>query len=94
VLYAPGINSPNQLRTVTGSLDKLFNVLASFMSGGNLFEFSECGANRISLGGALNFAVINAVLDASAEMIENGKFGWLESWADGAVLSKLLKVSD
>jgi 2-methylisocitrate lyase-like PEP mutase family enzyme len=33
VLYAPGINSPNQLRTVTGSLDKPFNVLASFMLG-------------------------------------------------------------
>ncbi len=94
VLYAPGINSPNQLRTVTGSLDKPFNVLASFMPGGNLAEFSECRANRISLGWTPNFAAINPVLDASAEMIENGTFGWLESRADSAVLSKLLKVSD
>lgn len=94
VLYAPGINSPNQLRTVTGSLDRPFNVLASFMPGGNVAELSECGANRISLGGALNFAAINPVLDASAEMIENSTFGWLEGRTDGVALSKLLKVSD
>ena len=94
VLYPPGINSPNQLRTVTGSLDIPFNVLASFMPGEIFFAFSECGANRISLGGALNFAAINPVLDGSAEMIENGTFGWLESRADGAAFSKLLKVSD
>ena len=62
VLYAPGINSPNQLRTVTGSLDKRFNVLASFMPVGNLAEFSECRANRISLGWAPNFAAITPFL--------------------------------
>lgn len=94
VLYAPGIKSPNQLRTVTASLDKPFNVLASFMPGTNVVEFSECGANRISLGGALNFAAINPVLDASVEMIEKGTFEWLGSRADGAAVSKLLKGSD
>ena len=94
VLYASGVNPPNQLRTVTGSLDRPFNVLASFMPGGNVAELSECGANQISLGGALNFAAINPVLDASAEMIENSTFGWLESRTDGVALSKLLKVSD
>lgn len=94
VLYAPGIKSLEQLRTVTASLDKPFNVPASFMPGTNVTEFSECGANRISLGGALNFAAINPVLDASAEMIENGTFEWLGSRANGAAVAKLLKRSD
>jgi 2-methylisocitrate lyase-like PEP mutase family enzyme len=93
VLYAPGIKTPNQLRTVTSSLDKPFNVLASFMRGTNFAEFSECGANRISLGGALNFAAINPILDASVEMIEKGTFDWLGSRAGSAAVSKALKGS-
>lgn len=94
VLYAPGITSANQLRTVTASLDKPFNVLASFMPGTNVAEFSECGANRISLGGALNFAAINPVLGASAEMIEKGTFDWLEGRADGLAVKSLLGGSE
>ncbi|MBL4573915.1 MAG: isocitrate lyase/phosphoenolpyruvate mutase family protein [Gammaproteobacteria bacterium] len=94
VLYAPGISSATQLRTVTASLEKPVNVLASFMPGIDVAEFSECGANRISLGGALNFAAINPVLEASVEMIEKGTFDWLGSRADGAVVTELLKGSD
>jgi 2-methylisocitrate lyase-like PEP mutase family enzyme len=93
VLYAPGIKSPNQLRTVTAALDKPFNVLASFMPGTNVAEFSECGANRISLGGALNFAAINPVLGASTEMIEKGTFDWLAGRADGLAVENFLKES-
>ncbi|PCI77697.1 MAG: 2-methylisocitrate lyase [SAR86 cluster bacterium] len=94
VLYAPGIKSLAQLRTVTASLEKPFNVLASFMPGTNVAELGECGANRISLGGALNFAAINPVLDASVEMIEKGTFDWLGGRADGAAVTELLKGSD
>ena len=49
-------------------------------------------SNQSRLG--TEFFSNHPVLDASAEMIENGTFGWLESRADSAVLSKLLKVSD
>jgi len=94
VLYAPGIQSANQLCTVTASLDKPFNVLASFMLGTNVAEFSECGANRISLGGALNYAAINPVLTASVEMIEKGTFDWLGGTADGAAVAEFLEGSD
>lgn len=91
VLYAPGIRSQDQLREVTASLDKPFNVLASFMPGTSVAEFGECGANRISVGGALNFAAINPVLGAGAEMIDKGTFDWLGGRADGAVVAELLK---
>lgn len=93
VLYAPGIKTADQLRTVTVSLEKPFNVLASFMPGTSVAEFNKCGANRISLGGALNFAAINPVLSASAEMIEKGTFDWLGNRADGAAVTELLKRS-
>lgn len=93
VLYAPGIKSLDQLRTVTASLDKPFNVLASFMSGTNVSEFTECGANRISLGGALNFAAIDPVQRAAMEMMKNGTFDWLGGRADSASVKQFLEGS-
>lgn len=94
VVYAPGIKSSNQQRTATASLEKQFNVLTSFMPGTNVAQFSECGANRISLGGALNFAAISPVLDASAQMIESGTFDWLDGRADGLAVKNFLKGSE
>ncbi|GJM12594.1 MAG: 2-methylisocitrate lyase [Pseudohongiella sp.] len=94
VLYAPGLRSLDQLREVTSSLAKPFNVLASFMSGTNVAEFSENGAKRISLGGALNFAAIDPVQRAAMEMTQNGTFDWLGGRADSAAVKQFLEGSD
>ena len=94
VLYAPGVKSHGQLRQITGSIDKPFNVLASFMPEASVSEFSASGATRVSLGGALNFAAINPVLAASAEMLEEGTFNWFDSRADSGIVSKLISRAD
>ncbi len=94
VLYAPAIKTHSQLRQITSAIDKPFNVLASFMPGTTVSEFGAAGATRISLGGALNFAAINPVLMAGAEILEEGTFDWLNSRADGAVVRKFLSTAD
>ena len=94
VLYAPGIKTHAQLRQVTASIEKPFNVLASFMPGSSVSDFSASGAARISLGGALNSAAINPVLTAGAQMLERGTFDWLGARADGALVNKLLSPAD
>lgn len=94
VLYAPGIRSLNQLRTITEAIDKPFNVLASFMAGTNVTEFGEYGATRISLGGALSLAAIEPVQRAGMEMLKNGTFDWLGGRADGASVKQFLEGSD
>ena len=94
VLYAPGIKTHPQLRQITSSIDKPFNVLASFMPESTVWEFSASGATRISLGGALNLAAINPVLTAGAQMLEAGTFDWLGARADGALVNKLLSPLD
>ena len=81
VLYAPGIRSLEQLREVTQELDKPFNCLAPFIRGATLAEFSDAGATRVSIGGALNYSAINSVLTAGREMMDEGSFDWFSTGA-------------
>ncbi len=90
VLYAPGVKTHAHLRQITSSVEKPFNVLASFMPESTVAQFSASGATRISLGGALNSAAIHPMLAAGAEMLEQGTFDWLGSRADAALVNKLL----
>lgn len=94
VLYAPGVKSHAQLRQITESIDKPFNVLASMMPETTVSAFCASGATRISLGGALSFAAINPVLTAGIEMLEKGTFSWLGERADAAAVRKLLAPPD
>jgi len=81
VLYAPGINSLEQLTEVTNELQVPVNVLAPFIKGASVDTFSEAGAKRISIGGALCFAAINPILTAGNEMLLQGTFDWLNETA-------------
>lgn len=90
VLYAPGISTLQQLQRVTSELEKPFNVLASFIPTASVAEFSAAGANRISVGGSLNYAAINPVIVAGKEMLGQGSFHWLDSAVKGAELKRLL----
>jgi len=94
VLYAPGIKSLDQLKTVTSAISKPLNVLASLMPGTNVAEFGECGANRISLGGALSLSAVDPIQRAAMEMQRNGTFDWLGGRADTASVKQFLEGSD
>ena len=91
VLYAPGIKTLELLQQFTSELNKPFNVLASFMPGATVEQYSQAGANRISVGGALNYAAVNPLLVAGKEMLEPGRFSWLTQMANSAEVRKLLK---
>ncbi|PCJ22942.1 MAG: 2-methylisocitrate lyase [SAR86 cluster bacterium] len=90
VLYAPGIKSLSDLRIVTAELNKPFNVLASLFSDTTVEQFSEAGAVRISVGGALNYTAINPLIIAGTEMLQKGSFEWLQHMAKGAQVKQLL----
>lgn len=90
VLYAPGIGSLQQLEVITSEISKPFNVLAPFIKGGSVDAFAKAGAKRISIGGALNWAAINPVLQAGKEMIDQGTFEWTEEVVPRNEISQLL----
>lgn len=81
VLFAPGLNTLGQLRQVTEELEAPFNVLSVFFKGVTVDEFSAAGAKRISVGNALNVAVMHPLLKAGKEMLEQGTFNWTAEMA-------------
>ncbi|MGH8704158.1 MAG: isocitrate lyase/PEP mutase family protein [Burkholderiales bacterium] len=90
VLYAPGLTSLEQVRTVCRALGKPVNVLAPQVRGATLAQLAEAGAKRLSVGGALARAALGALLRAAREMREQGSFGWTAALAPGAEITRLL----
>lgn len=82
VLYAPGLASADEVRTVVGSVDRPVNVLMGLQGVRlSLAELTELGVRRVSVGSALSRAALGAFLEAAREMRERGTF----EFADRAV---------
>lgn len=90
VLYAPGVRTLEDLSTVTGELNRPFNVLVVFFPGASVGDLAAHGARRISLGAALTWVSLKPVLEASAEMLEKGTFSFLADASVGAEVQKRL----
>jgi len=90
VLYAPGLTTLEQVRSVCGALSKPVNVLAPPVKGATLASLAEAGAKRLSVGGALARAAVGALLRAGREMHEQGSFGWSAELASLADVKRLL----
>jgi 2-methylisocitrate lyase-like PEP mutase family enzyme len=90
VLYAPGLTTLDEVRTVAAALTKPLNVLAPPVRGATVAQMAEAGAKRISVGGALARAALAALLRACAEMREAGSFAWTSDLASSADVTRLL----
>ena len=82
VLYAPGLTHLSDIRQLVTAVDRPVNVLA--MPGTPpVGELAGVGVSRVSVGGALAFAALAALVDAATELRDNGTYGYLESTAAG-----------
>ncbi len=90
VLYAPGLNTLDDVRQVVRAVDKPVNVLAPFIPNVTFGELEDAGATRISVGGALANACIGTLLAAGKEMLSSGSFGWLSGSASRADIAERL----
>jgi 2-methylisocitrate lyase-like PEP mutase family enzyme len=79
VLYAPGLRDAGEIRTVCESVSKPVNVLAH--RGLTLREIVDAGARRISVGGALAWAAVGALVAAAERIRDEGDFSLLGSSA-------------
>jgi 2-methylisocitrate lyase-like PEP mutase family enzyme len=77
VLYAPGLNTADAIRSVVTSVDRPVNVLA-LPGGPSVAELEELGVRRISVGGAFAYVAMGAVVDAARELLDDGTYGF---WA-------------
>ncbi len=89
VLYAPGIRSLDDLRTVTRELNKPFNMLGVTIPDATLADFHAAGAQRVSIGGALTYASVKPIIEFGQAMINKGTFNWTREIASSQQIREL-----
>lgn len=77
-LYAPGIVTAEDIRTVCSSVKKPVNVLVSLKAPYSVAELAALGVKRISLGSALSRAALGGLIRAAREIQHGGTFRFLE----------------
>jgi len=91
VLYAPGLHSLEEMRTVTSALKKPFNAVMGFADPKiTLAQLGEAGVKRVSIGGGLNRVALKAFMEAAKQMRE-GNFGFITSMAPMAEVRNAFK---
>lgn len=77
VLFAPGLRSVDDIRTVVSSVDRPVSVLV--MPGcPPVDELASAGVARVSVGGAFAYAALAAVIDAARELMDDGTYSYWE----------------
>jgi 2-methylisocitrate lyase-like PEP mutase family enzyme len=76
VLFAPGLRTADEVRTICDAVDRPVNVLAH--KGLTMAEIAGAGAKRVSVGGALTWVAANAMADVAQRMRDDGDFSALE----------------
>src|SRR5699024_5506531 len=92
VLYAPGLRTLEQVKTLTATVGKPVNVLAPLVSGATVDARAAAGAKRLSIGGALAGVAFGATLRA-AKALATGSFAGLAGGADRGELGRLLHAA-
>jgi 2-methylisocitrate lyase-like PEP mutase family enzyme len=75
VLYAPGLRTVDEIRTVCDAVSRPVNVLA--VTALSFEEIAGAGAQRVSVGGALTWVAAKAFADAATAIRDQGDFSAL-----------------
>jgi 2-methylisocitrate lyase-like PEP mutase family enzyme len=93
VLFAPGLPDLSAVRTVCTAVSKPFNFMVGIK--GKSFpvaELAAAGVRRISLATSLYRAAMTGFLDAVREVMDTGKFGFLDRSMTTPELLKLMRI--
>ncbi|MGH3984210.1 MAG: isocitrate lyase/PEP mutase family protein [Pseudonocardiaceae bacterium] len=82
VLYAPGLSSIDDVRSVVTSVDRPVNVLV-WPGLPAVNELAQAGVARISVGGAFNYVALGALARAGRELLDHGTYGFLDLAVEG-----------
>ncbi len=75
VLFAPGLVKVEQIEAVCQAVSKPVNVLA--LGRLSMADIAGAGAQRVSVGGRLTWAAVNAMAAAAKDILEHGDFSSL-----------------
>ena len=89
VLFAPGLATLAEVRSVVAALNRPVNVLAPMVKGVTVAQLAEVGVKRVSIGGALARAATTAFLGAARKLRESGSLEWTAGLASLSEVEKL-----
>jgi 2-methylisocitrate lyase-like PEP mutase family enzyme len=87
VLYAPGLRRLEDVRRLVAAVDRPVNVLA-VAGAPPVAELAAAGVARVSVGGALAFAALGAVVEAASELRDAGTYGFADLAAAGRAAAR------
>jgi 2-methylisocitrate lyase-like PEP mutase family enzyme len=87
VVYAPGVSTLADIRSIVSSVDVPVNVLA-LPDAPPVPELAAAGVARISVGGAFAYAGWGAVAEAARELLGPGTYGFWTGAAQGAQVAR------
>ena len=91
VLYAPGLKTMDDIRTVLSAVDRPLNVLMGPRDGFvPMAELEALGVKRVSMGSALANTAYGALVRAGEELLGPGTLGFLKGAAAGKDLAALM----
>jgi 2-methylisocitrate lyase-like PEP mutase family enzyme len=82
-LYAPGISTLDDIRSVVTSVDRPVNVLA-LPGAPTVDELAAIGVGRISVGSAFAYAALAGLVEAARELKDDGTYGFWTAAGTGA----------
>lgn len=90
VLFAPGLATAEDIRTVCSALDRPLNIMRGPRNAMlTVEELAALGVKRISLGGMLQMAAMTGFI-AAAKEAASGSFSFVKTLASGAEVDGLL----
>ncbi len=86
VLFAPGLRTADEVRTVCAEVDRpVNNLFGPWKEAATIEEIGAMGVKRISVGGALSSIAYGALINAGREMLEAGTMDWRKAMVPGEV---------
>lgn len=91
VLFAPGIQSKEDIQAILGAIDRPLNVLMGFQGVQlSVAELRDLGVTRISVGGSLARAAYGALMRAGNEILSHGTFGYAREAISGKDINAIM----
>jgi 2-methylisocitrate lyase-like PEP mutase family enzyme len=87
VLYAPGLQTADDIQRVVKAVDRPVNVLAR-PGAPTIAELAELGVGRVSVGGSFLWAALGAVVEAARELLQEGTYGFLATARTGMTAAR------
>lgn len=91
VLFAPGLNTSEEVREVCRSIDRPFNIVRGPRKEQlTVAQVTALGVKRISTGGMMHAVAMSAMIGAAMEMLEQGTFDFTTTMPHAAEIDPLL----